>query len=261
MLWCHLAGLGTIWDAPSSYRRAYLDEGDPLPPDGAEVPEFTLSEDHDPDKLLGIMYSYAGQVSLFDSCMEAFLDFLEDSPIGKKILLAFTSSRGFPLGEHLNVGACGKALHEELVHVPMMLRFPDELGAAARSQALVEPADLWATLIRWFNGDASLSSPTGADLTPLIKQEISCIRDRLCLAGEDGMRAIRTPAWYLSHGKEETELYVKPDDRWEVNNVSNRCMEVVECLQDAIVQYEIAIVEGTATDLPALNDVLIHGLG
>ena len=150
MLWCHLAGLGTTWDAPLSFRRAYKDEDDPDPPTGAEVPEQTLAEDHDPDELLGIVHSYAGQVSLLDSCLEAFLEFLKDLKAADQLLLALTSSRGFPLGEHRRVGPCDEPLYGELVQVPLMLRFPDGTGAAARSQALVEPADLWATFSQWW---------------------------------------------------------------------------------------------------------------
>jgi arylsulfatase A-like enzyme len=260
MLWCHLAGLGTTWDAPLSFRRAYKDEDDPDPPIGAEVPEQTLAEDHDPDELLGIVHSYAGQVSLLDSCLEAFLEFLKDLKAADQPLLALTSSRGFPLGEHRRVGPCDEALYGELVQVPLLLRFPDGTGAAARSQALVEPADLWAMFSQWWQNPTAPASPAAASLISVVRQDIAALRDRLCITGPGDQRAIRTPAWYL-RAAGEGELYVKPDDRWEVNNVSNRCMEVVASLQQALLQCEGAIRSGTVADLPPLSDVLIHGLG
>ena len=94
----------------------------------------------------------------------------------------------------------------------------------------------------------------------MVRQDIAALRDRLCIAGLGDQRAIRTPAWYF-RAAGEGELYVKPDDRWEVNNVSNRCLEVVECLQQALLQCEQAIRSGTVADLPPLSDVLMHGLG
>ena len=197
MLWCHLAGLGTTWDAPLSFRRAYKDEDDPEPPTGADVPEQTLAEDHDPDELLGIVHSYAGQVSLLDSCLEAFLEFLKDLKAADQPLLAITSSRGFPLGEHRRVGPCDEALYGELVQVPLLLRFPDGTGAAARSQALVEPADLWATFSEWWQNGPAPASPAAASLIQVVRQDITVIRDRLCIAGRGDQRAIRTPAWYF----------------------------------------------------------------
>jgi arylsulfatase A-like enzyme len=260
MLWCHLAGLGTTWDAPLSFRRAYKDEDDPDPPAGADVPEQILAEDYDPDELLGIVHSYAGQVSLLDSCLEAFLEFLKDSKAAESLLLALTSSRGFPLGEHRRVGPCGEALYGELAQTPLMLRFPDGTGAAARSQTLVEPADLWATFSEWWQNRPAPPSPTAASLIPVARQDVPTPRDRLCIVGSGKERAIRTTAWYLRSAS-EGELYAKPDDRWEVNNVSNRCLEVVECLQDALHQYEQAVKSGSVADLPPLSDVLIHGLG
>jgi len=189
-----------------------------------------------------------------------------------------TSSRGFPLGEHRRVGPCDEPFYGELVQVPLLLRFPDGMGAAARSQALVEPADLWATFSQLWQNSPAPASPATASLMSVVRQDIAALRDRLCIAGLGDQRAIRTPAWFYRAAGEgrgtvpifssekmglspSDELYVKPDDRWEVNNVSNRCLEVVESLQQALLQCEQAIRSGTVADLPPLSDVLLHGLG
>jgi hypothetical protein len=85
------------------------------------------------------------------------------------------------------------------------------------------------------------------------------MRDRLCMSGDDRRRAIRTPAWFLRDG-DAPELFAKPDDRWEVNNVASRCGEVVECLQDALARYALALSAGRPLDLPRLGDALVRGL-
>ncbi len=258
LLWYHLGGLGTTWDAPLRFRQAYWEEGDPPPPTIADVPERMLPEDHDPDELLGITQSYAGQVAMLDACLGAMLEFLDGRPAGQETLLTLVSARGFPLGEHRRVGPCDDALFGELVQVPWMLRFPDAAGAAVRSQALVEPADLWATLLDWWRVDGVPAAPTARSVMPIVRQECDALRDRLCVvAGAE--RAIRTPAWYLRAG-DEPELFAKPDDRWEVNDVTSRCQEVVEGLQEALRQYEQAISAGTAIELPPLGEVLRNGL-
>jgi hypothetical protein len=257
VLWCHLSGLGTTWDAPPEFREAYWEEGDPQPPTGADVPDRMFPADYDPDELLGISQSYAGQISLLDTCVGAFLEFLDGLPAAKETLLALTSTRGFPLGEHRRVGPCDGALFAELVHVPWMMRFPNAAGAAVRSQALVEPADLWATLLDWWEVDAP-ASPTGQSLLPLVRQQPGVLRDRLCIQGVGTQRAIRTPAWYL-RAAAEPELFAKPSDRWETNNVSTRCQEVVECLQDALMQCELVLPAGRFADLPPLSDLLMNG--
>jgi len=295
MLWGHLGGLGTTWDAPLTFRQAYCEEGDPPPPLVADVYDQFLPAGHDPDDLLGIVQSYAGQVTLLDTCLGALLEFLDSTPAGRETLVVVTSARGFPLGEHRRVGPCDEALFGELVHVPWMMRMPSAsplpLGAlsisplptnlrsvpgegpgvraaggeasvpisaaGARCQALVEPADLWATLLDFWQ-IAPPQSPTACSLLPLVRQEAAAPRDRLCI--RSGIeRAIRTPAWYLRLGAEQ-ELFVKPDDRWEINNVTNRCGEVAECLQDALTQYELSLRRGRTADLPPLSDVLLRGL-
>ncbi len=260
LLWCHLGGLGTTWDAPGEFRRAYMEPGDPPPPEGADVPEQTLPPDCDPDVLLGVSQCYAGQVSLLDSCLGAFLDFFDRLPDAEETLLAVISARGSPLGEHGRVGPCDEPLYGELVHVPWMVRLPEGAGAAARSQALVEPADLWATLLDFIGADDLPPSPSAKSVLPPARGEGGPQRDRLCMTGLHGERSIRTPAWFL-RGGDRPELYAKPDDRWEVNDVASLCPEVVESLTDALRQCERTLSSGgRPADLPPLDDVLINGL-
>jgi arylsulfatase A-like enzyme len=259
-LWCHLASLGTTWDAPPECRERYWGESDPPLLATADVPDRMLPPGYDPDDLLIYTQAYAGQVALLDTCLGGFLQVLDEGSQAQRTLLAVTAARGFPMGEHLRLGPCDEALHGELVHVPLLLRFPDRLGASARSQALVEPSDLWRTLLDWWPKASVPPSPTAVSLLPLVRNERIATRERLVIAGAERERAIRTPAWYLRKA-ETPELYVKPDDFWEVNDVANRCQEVVECLLDAEDQFEQTIYSGSVADLPALSDVLLEGLG
>ena len=258
-LWCHLGSLGTTWDAPLECRERYWDESDPPLLATADVPDRMLKAGFDPDELLVYTQAYAGQVALLDTCLGGFLEVLAEHPAAHKTVLAVTATRGFPMGEHLRLGPCDEALHGELVHVPLLLRFPDRLGATARSQALAEPADLWATLLDCWRIAGVPPSPTGVSLLPLVHEQPVAARDRLVVSGPGPERAIRTPAWYLRKA-EPPELYAKPDDLWEVNDVAVRCQEVVECLLDAADQYEQAIYSGNVADLPPLSGVLVEGL-
>ena len=258
LLWCHLSSLGTTWDAPVECRERYSDESDPPLLATADVPDRMLAAGFDPDELLVYTQAYAGQIALLDTCLGGFLGVLDELPAAHKTVLALTAARGFPMGEHLRLGPCDEALHGELVHVPLVLRFPDRLGAATRSQALVEPADLWATLLDYWR-IAAPPSPTGVSLMPLVREEPTAPRQRMVVAGPGPERAIRTPAWYLRK-TEPPELYAKPDDIWEVNDVAVRCPEVVDRLLDAADQFEQAIYGGNVADLPPLGDMLVEGL-
>ncbi|MHC4403167.1 MAG: sulfatase family protein [Planctomycetota bacterium] len=258
LLWCHLASLGRCWDAPWEFRARYVEPGDPDPPESAEVPSRRLEEDEDPDRLLGITQAYAGQVSLLDVCLGALLEFLDGHPARRRTLLAVVSARGFPLGEHGSVGTCDSSLYAELVHVPLLIRFPDSLGEAARCQALTQPADLFSTLLDWWGAGDRPDSPGAATLMPLVRGDVESIRDRLCLAAAEGHRAIRTPAWYFLDAA-DPELFLKPDDRWEVNDVSDRCADIVELLRQAMAVKEEAFRSGDPGRLPPIDEVLRDG--
>ncbi len=258
-LWCHAQGLGGVWDAPLEFGARYADVDDPDPRTSATVPCQMLEDDYDPDELLVISQAYAGQISLLDECIGGLLEFLDAKSVVDETLLVLLSSRGFPLGEHRCVGPCGEGLNAELVHVPLMIRFPDRLGAAARSQSLTHPADVWASLLD-FAGATDVAMPPGArSVIPTVRGEDTPFRDRLAVLGENGRRAIRTPAWYLNDGP-DPGLYGKPDDRWEVNNVADRYPELVDSMRGALDEFERSLTSPEASEIPPLDDVLLSGL-
>jgi arylsulfatase A-like enzyme len=251
-LWAHFAALGAPWDAPLALRERYVEEDDPEPHQSVEVPCRLLPEGYHPDELLGVTQAYAGQVSLLDACLGALLESLEERSMRSSTLLALMSARGFPLGEQGRIGACDDALYGPLVQVPFMLRWPDGRGAGVRTQALVEPADLWATLADYHQLTNRPASPSGRSLLPVIDDESLALRDRVCIAGPGAERAIRTRAWYLRSAS-AVELYTKPDDRWEVNNVADRCQEIAESMQAALGEYPQALGAGRVGELPPLE--------
>jgi arylsulfatase A-like enzyme len=259
LLWCHLTGLAGPWDAPREYRLRYVEPGDPEAPAWIDPPNKLLEEDFDPDDVLGISQAYAGQVSLLDACVGALLEALEELPSARRTLLVLVAARGFPLGEHRRVGPCDEALYAELVHVPLLVRLPSSETATVRSQALVHPADLCATILDW-HGIAPHQRPwLAGSLVPLMREESESIRDRLCIVGGDRERAIRTPAWYLREAT-TPELFRKPDDRWEVNEVSDRCAEVVELLRESLGQYQEVVLSSRSTQLPPIPEILASGI-
>jgi len=251
--WLHSRGMAGAWDAPFEMRGQYADEEDPTPPDFFTPPDRFLGEDFDPDDLLGTAHAYAGQVSLLDTCLGVFLETFKASPLSKNTLLAVVGARGFPLGEHRRVGPCDEPLYNETIHVPLLLRFPEGRGAMNRSQALVQLADLPATLRAW-HGAPSASPAAGSSLLPLVQGERPAIRDRLVLRSRQD-RALRTPAWHyrepLAPGA-TGELFAKPDDRWEINEVADRMGEVVTAAHELLEQLE------TSSDAPiATPEVLL----
>ena len=241
---------------PSDLRWIDWDEDDPEPPQTVAVPNKVLADRYDPDELLGYGQVYAAQVCVLDACLEVLLDWLRTSPLGRETLLVVTSSRGFPMGEHLRVGASDGALFGELTQIPLMLRFPDALGAADRSPALVQPSDLAPTLAAWHD-IADLEARGGQSLVPLIRGEADAIRECIGIANETQDRALVTPAWYLRQ-THRPELFLRPDDRWAANDVADRCSDIVDALALTLKDYSQAAQLGCFDKTPPLSDELLN---
>jgi hypothetical protein len=232
-LWIWSRGMYGPWDAPLELRQAYGDEDDPDPPDVVHPPALQLTTGYDPDELLGLVHAYAGQVAALDDCLGDLLDAMVELPDAENTLLAVLGARGYPLGEHLRVGLCDAALYSELTHVPLLVRLPNEGSRLLRTGALVSLDDVPESLAN-FLADVPLPLVQLGEGQPLPW------RDHLLMASQAD-RAIRTPAWLLRSETSSPEtlaapcqLYVKPDDRWEVNDIADRCGEITEQLAAAL---------------------------
>ena len=232
LVWLHSRGMAAAWDAPYALREAYADEEDPPPPSGSEVPSFAIADEHDPDELLCLTQAYAGQVSLWDACLGALMETINQSMVGRSALVSVMSQQGFPLGEHgqvgRRVGDASAELYNETLHLPWLIRAPGGSASALRSSALVQPVDIYDMLLGWWAiapdevaNDGFLDSGLSAALRDSPRKS----REFILCRCDNGRWAIRTPAWFMRNtGGDEpgVELYAKPDDRWEVNDVAGR---------------------------------------
>jgi arylsulfatase A-like enzyme len=261
--------MASSWDAPLELRNALVEADEPPPPQHAHAPCEMLDKDYDPDELHGYGCAYAGQVMVLDTCIGAMLDLLGERELLDNTLVVLIGLRGFPLGEHGRLGDVDAALYGELVHVPWLLRMPGGVGAMCRSQALVQPPDLYATLSDWSQLDMPCDSSLARSVLPLVRGEPAVSRDQIAIVDGDQQQALRTPAWYLRQVGNHTtgdehegrELFSKPDDRWEQNEIASRCRDVVDQLGDALVRFQQSAAASPTADPPPLEEVLRVGLG
>ena len=255
LLWIHSRGMAGEWDAPAEHRNQFAGEDDPLPGDFTAPPEMRLANDADPDELLKIAHAYAAQVTVVDLCLGALLDAIDEQPFSARTLLAVTSPRGYPLGEHGRVGACDHALYAELLQVPLLVRMPGGFGALQRTQAIVQPADLFDLVVEAIG----LNAKSTGLLTAVLHDQAHA-GGNIAVALAPQQRAIRTPAWFLREeqveGETRRELFAKPDDRWEVNEVASRGGEAVDLLVESIDRFLAAAESGTLHELPPLPEPL-----
>jgi arylsulfatase A-like enzyme len=277
-LWIHLRGMMGPWDAPLNWRQALCDDDDPMPYDGI-IPPCSEVEGENPDELFRFACAHASQVQLLDTCLGAFCDSLR--LIGNKNgesapLLVIVGTRGFPLGEHGCLGHIRAQLHTENVHVPLLIRFPDKTGQLHRIHTLVETGDVMPTLLDWVaRGATNQIRADGRSLLPLVEGSPTAWRDHTVSISAGGLRAIRSPSWCLQENPGDVgtvagndtnqsprrQLFLRPDDYHEINDVSDLRGEVVDGLVEAIRQFERACQQNEPLDRPLLDRVLREPVG
>jgi arylsulfatase A-like enzyme len=241
--WLHARGFHGPWDAPLELRQSLLEETDPPAPTFVDPPRRPNVADH--DQLLLDRAAYAAQTMVLGECIGALLDALAESGLDKDTLVVLIGCRGYALGEHSQVG--GDALYSELLHVPYLVRVPGGEAPRPRSARFVGPSDLSDTLLDWFG----------------LKHEAAPAREFVAAVSSNGERSIRTAAWMLRqppHAEDENstplvELYAKPDDRWEANEIADRAADVAARLAAVLENWRATACRGD--HLPQLDADLI----
>ncbi len=287
LLWIDLATLLPPWEVPDEF----LDRcfGEPAVEDNEEAdeddeedeeereeeveeepleplldPSLGTVDPRDEETFLRLQRSYAAAVAYVDAGVELLLKELEGRQLLDDVLVIFTTDHGFPLAEHGLVGLHRPWLHDELVHLPLLMRLPKAAEAGRRVDVLTQPADLMPTLLEAFG----VEPPTvhGHSLLPLARGAGDELRPYACSGLSIGRAlewSLRTPEWALllpvsaelGDTPRSPQLFVKPDDRWEVNDVRQHHLERAEHMEAVLRACPEALRRPGPLQLPEMRDV------
>jgi hypothetical protein len=261
LCWVHSRGFSGSWDAPYFLRQHFAGLDDPEPPgflDLGSIDAATVAQD--PDQQLGLMQAAAAQVTVLDQCLGMLQTVLDECFDRENFLLVVTSTRGCALGEHQKLGLADD-LHTEMVQVPLMIRLPQSTPEiewpTGRSSRFISPSEISSLLPLWLTGQTETFRTRIIELDRVLPDRQREVKWLLC----PGQKMIQTHAWKLLQTADgTTELYAKPDDRWEINNVANRCPKVVEQLREWLQRLSGGgncqrLLDGSSSDL-LLPDLL-----
>jgi arylsulfatase A-like enzyme len=192
---------------------------------------------------------YAARVKRMDAVLSCVVQEFERRGLLDDMVVLFTSDHGLRLGEETTRPGSRLLLHEELIHIPLLLRLPEKAQAGRRVAALTQSIDILPTLFDLFA--LPLPAAHGYRLLPLANGKTDRVRPYACagLCTSDGTEwALRSPDWAFllpvsrsaSDFPIEAELYVKPEDRWEVNNVRQHHLEFAERLEQTLQSFVAA---------------------
>lgn len=143
-----------------------------------QVPRTLADESYDPTLFLTAGYGpdsveverlralYDGEVAYADRQLGRFLDMLRFLGLYDSSVVVVLSDHGEEFGEHGGFSH-GRAVYEEMLRVPLLVKYPRSAGAGTRLGRQVTTIDVTATLLRLAGGGADAGNLDGRVLPPL----------------------------------------------------------------------------------------------
>jgi arylsulfatase A-like enzyme len=166
---------------------------------------------------------YYTMVKLIDQQMGRILDCLKERGLAENTLIVFTSDHGELLGDH-GLWMKGPFHYEELIRIPLIVRWPTGIRAGQSIQSLCSHVDLAPTILAAI-GASIADEIEGLNALPLLQAEKETIRDHViteCVDDPNHLRlkTITTQNRKLTyyHGEDFGELYDLTTDPGEICN-------------------------------------------
>lgn len=197
-----------------------------LPPaliDGIVPPSLRLGSSDHPDWVTAWMQTYGCQVLLLDLWIGMLLDFLRRD--SREIGVALIGTSGFSLGQGGWFGHHVGPIRSPQIQVPVIL-YRDKWQPLR-----------WPELVALDSVAAWLVPKSGDDATEqgLPTPEAwarALVPGSVVTASPRAERVISTSEWfYTRQGDQSCSLFLKPDDRDDVNDIADRCPGVLADLE------------------------------
>ena len=212
------------WDAP----RRLVDLYGPPSPSGVEpiqpfaTPagewrELGLSQ----GLLRRMRQLYAAEVTLVDVWLGRFLDRLANLGLAENTLVVLLSDHGVLLGEYGWVGKRYSEMHQELTHIPYVIRHPAGKAKGRTSRYYASTHDVGPTVLSILGVDPA-EGMNGADLSPLLDGKPPRRKRGYRTASYNTFVSAGDDRWLLIAGsrRQELRLYDRRSDPHERRNVA-----------------------------------------
>lgn len=169
--------------------------------------------------LAHVVATYDAEIRSMDDGLALLLERLRQLGALDRTLLVFTSDHGEEFGEHGTVGWHSHTLYDELLHVPLVVRFPRAGFAGTRIDRQVRSLDIAPTVVAALGLDAPAAFQ-GIDLGALLRgepqDELVAVSRQDRPPGKD-IESVRTADWKLTEGK-LFHLAEDPGELWDITD-------------------------------------------
>lgn len=248
-------------DAPSFYLYLhYMDTHDPFMDHSDPGKGYARArmEHPDPEKYLEPMrQAYISEIEFMDQHLGRLFEGLKSRGLYENTLIIFVSDHGEEFFDHEGWWH-GQTLYEELLHVPLILKLPDTLGARGETDALARLVDLAPTVLEV----AGLPPCPEMSGQPLVDRNGTLMNTNIqyCYAENDFegniLQSLRTEDRALIQANEENprgldpvEFYNMDEDPTQQTNLAEdtKMLPEMNTLSETIVQFMEAIAENAPT--------------
>jgi arylsulfatase A-like enzyme len=279
-LYVHLIGPHDPYDPPLEYVRRFREPGwdgrkGPTKPPARVQTDFDTAQPLADAERAALVAQYDGAIAFADEQLGRLVDALRRSGQLERTLLVVTADHGEEFYEHRN-WRHGNQLYNEVVHVPLMFRFPANPQAARRSD-LAMTVDVFPTLLALVDG-APVDDPA-LDGRPLFAAGAGEAAPAVFAehwwfdGGTYSSRMIRRGGMKLleSHddarGQDRTELYDLATDASEQRNLLENPTAVSENslgeLQGLLARYgdKVSVASAVKVDVEQSTKERLRQLG
>jgi len=189
-----------------------------------KVPSGCVGEDYKEWGYQTFFKGYLRLVAALDENVGRLLDYLDKSGLSDNTLVVYTSDNGFFLGDH---GLFNKMwMYEESLHIPLLVRYPNEIKAGAVNRELVSILDFAPTFLDY----ASVEIPSefqGMSIRPLLQGKK--LKNWRSAHYYRFYEQVEVPAHYGIRTKRYKLLYFDNTDEWEFYDLEKDPSEMQNC--------------------------------
>jgi len=254
---------------PKRYRNLYY-EDNPKNPTNSDYPSM---ESIPPEKFDFIFKGFMGgwqrikdmnyfkaqydsEIKFMDDELGRLFEYLKESKALDDTLIIFTADHGESLDEH-EIYFTHVHLYEQMMHIPLCIRYPKQFPQTSRKKALIGSVDLAPTILELLNIEVP-DFFEGKSFLPVLETSLDSHRDKIYMFEHEAIsrRGVRTSKWkfiknarendddtgsrlealgYISialETPEEKELYDLENDPEELENVIEKFPDIAQELED-----------------------------
>ncbi|MBN2134119.1 MAG: sulfatase [Acidobacteria bacterium] len=234
LLFVHYFDIHHPYNPPGKYRHFYRETE--YAPDIQVYGGSPWKSGHPSEEIMKqVIDLYDGEINWTDYHLQNLLSKLDDYKLLDKSIVVIFSDHGEGFYEH-KLLSHGNSLYQELLRIPVVMKFPDGFGEGARIKSITRNIDITPTVLDYM-GIRYKEPMQGVSLTKMINNDEK--HDLIFFA--DGTRyamSIRVGDWKLIYNHQRDEKTIKdlglnePKPEFELYNIANDPLEQKDLAPD-----------------------------